>query len=174
MCIFKEFNCDRLIKWINSKFSVEYFVAMLPSWMDLAMDNEWLPDQEVVWNKVPLEWPQRSKLNYPHPDWRNCWSTLLVELGEHLKKEWNISVEVRFIKYYCYFMKIDLNIDLHLPGNPGTWGTAIPDPDAWIASCLPWDFPHRIESFFPFIVSLLNVFSAATSAADLLVYCKKE
>ena len=87
MCIFKEFNCDRLFKWINSKFSVEYFVAMLPSWMDLAMDNEWLPDQEVVWNKVPLEWPQRSKLNYPHPDWRNCWSTLWVELGEHLKRK---------------------------------------------------------------------------------------
>ena len=86
MCIFKEFNCDRLFKWINSKFSVEYFVAMLPSWMDLAMDNEWLPDQEVVWNKVPLERPQRTNLNYPHPDWRNCWSTLLVELGEHLKR----------------------------------------------------------------------------------------
>ena len=27
---------------------VDVVVAMLPSWMDLAMDNEWLPDQEVV------------------------------------------------------------------------------------------------------------------------------
>ena len=40
--------------------------------------------------------------------------------GRAPKKEWNNSVEVGFIKYYCYFTKIDLNIDLHLPGNPGT------------------------------------------------------
>ena len=152
MCIFKEFNCDRLIKWINSKFSVEYFVAMLPSWMDLAMDNEWLPDQEVVWNKVPLEWPQRSKLNYPHPDWRNCWSTLLVELGEHLKKEWNISVEVRFIKWQILLLRYEDRLEYRFALTRQSWNLRYCNTRSRCLNCvlLALGFSPSNWEFFPF------------------------
>ena len=55
------------------------------------------------------------------------------------------------------------------PGNPGTCGMAKTGPAEVMASCFPCDFPQRINNFLPLTVNLLKVFSAATSAADLLV-----
>ena len=56
------------------------------------------------------------------------------------------------------------------PGSPGTCGIAMTGAAEVMVSCLPCDFPQRISNFLPFTVNLLKVFSAATSAADLLVY----